>query len=49
MLCPFFFGPRPLRREPAADADMEAASVYLREGTLGEDLQLLNADFLELG
>ena len=49
MLRPVFFGPRPLRQEPAAEADVEAASVCLWEGTAGEGLQLLDADYLELG
>ena len=49
VLRPVFFGPRPLRREPVAEADVEAASVCLWEVTAGEDLQLLDADFLELG
>ena len=49
MLRPVFFGTRPLRREPAAEADVEAASVCLWEGTSGGDVRLLEADFLELG
>ena len=49
MLRSVFLGPRPLRREPAAEADVEAASVCLWEGTAGEDLQLLDAEFLALG